>query len=48
MRPEIINSALFKQKIDKKVSVKKVTVIIGIVAVITGGVLSLYASSNNF
>ena len=46
MRPEIINSALFKQKIDKKVSVKKVTVIIGIVAVITGGVLSLYASSN--
>ena len=46
MRSEIINSALFKQKIDEKVSVKKVTVIIGIVAVITGGVLSLYASSN--
>ena len=46
MGPEIINSALFKQKIDKKVSVKKVTVIIGIVAVITAGFLSLYASSN--
>lgn len=46
IRPEIINSAVFAEKIQKKVSVKKVVAILAVMAVLVGGGLSFYASSN--
>ncbi len=46
MRPEIIKSAVNAEKIEKTVSVKRLVAVLGVVALITGGLLSLYASSN--
>lgn len=46
MRPELIQSAVSKEKIRTKISVKRVTIILAVLAVLVGGGLSLYASSN--
>lgn len=46
MRPEIIESSINNQKIESTTSVKKVVIILAIFAVVVGGGLSLYASSN--
>lgn len=46
MRPEIIESAIMKEKIEKTVSVKKIVWILAVIAVLVGGGLSLYASSH--
>lgn len=46
MRPELIQSSILQQKIHAKVSMKKVTVILALLAIFVGGGLSLYASSN--
>ena len=46
IRPEIINNAVFKEKIQEKISIKRVVIILAIVSMIVGGGLSLYASSN--
>lgn len=44
--PELIQSSLLKEKISAKVSMKKITVILAVMAVVIGGGLSLYASSD--
>lgn len=46
MRPELIGSAVKKEKLEGASSVKKVTVVLAILAVLVGGGLSLFASSN--
>lgn len=46
MRPEIIKSVVNEEKIERTVSVKRMIAVLGVVALLTGGGLSLYASSN--
>ncbi len=46
MRPELIESAVKKEKLEGASSVKKITVVLAILAVLVGGGLSLFASAN--
>ena len=46
MRPEIIKSAVYQEKIEKSVSLKKIVTILAVITVLVGGGLSLYASSH--
>lgn len=46
MRPELIESAVEKKVIKTEISIKQVTVVLALLAVLAGGVLSLFASSN--
>ncbi len=45
MRPEIIESSMENKVIDKKLSLKSVVAVLVVVALLTGGALSLFASS---
>ncbi len=44
-RPELIDSAALDKKMDKSVSVKKIAAVLGVLAVLIGGGLSLAASA---
>ncbi|MCM1180406.1 MAG: energy-coupling factor ABC transporter permease [Clostridium sp.] len=46
MRPELIESAVNREKLEGASSVRKVTVCLAILALLVGGGLSLFASSN--
>lgn len=46
MRPELIESAVNREKLEGASSVRKVTVFLAILALLVGGGLSLFASSN--